>query len=94
MSSMDLDRPLDDLIKQKKNKIKKKYQEQQKNQAVKKQQKKDNKANLNLQTRAKIKKPIGPKSGKSNIISRLVLFYLKKKVFFKNSFSLVDNTEI
>ncbi|KAG1196932.1 hypothetical protein G6F35_012897 [Rhizopus arrhizus] len=68
---MDLDRPLDDLIKQKKNKIKKKHQEQQKNQAIKKQQRKDNKSNLNLQTRAKIKKPIGPKSGKSNIISRL-----------------------
>lgn len=60
---MDLDRSLDDLIKQKKNKPKRNLPERKQ---------KQNKNNLNIHTKAKIKKTTILNTGKSNIISRLV----------------------
>lgn len=59
---MDLDRSLDDLIKQKKNKPKRNLPERKQ---------KQNK-NLSIHTKAKIKKTTTLNTGKSNIISRLV----------------------
>ncbi|KAG1045309.1 hypothetical protein G6F43_011297 [Rhizopus delemar] len=84
MSSMDLDRSLDDLIKQKKNKPKRNLPERKQ---------KQNKNNLNIHTKAKIKKTTILNTGKSNIISRLSINSNTSTSLFSKSFTTAHSNK-